>query len=565
MYLYRVFDSFLPLRNPLGFGASDFVIFAIALLLAILLLGQVLLEPYVRRLAPRTVASMAVLFGLTVVLRLALLARHPAPIPTGADDFSYTLLADTLRHFRLANPVHPLHRFFEAVFVLQQPSYASIYPPGQGLAMAAGRLLFNSYWAGVLLSGGIFCAACYWMLRTWVTPNWAFAGGLLAVIEFGPLNPWMNSYWGGYLSGIAGCLVFGSLPRLCGKPRWQYGALLGLGVGLQTLTRPFEALILAVAMLVYVLIWFRADWKSSLKAGIPLAIILGVALAMTALQDKAVTRDWATLPYVVSRYQYGVPTTFTFQPSPIPHRQLTAEQELDYQAQSAIHGEGEDSLVPYMSRLLYRFRYLRFFVLPPLYLGMFVCAPKLREGRYLWVAATVVLFVLGTNVYPYFFPHYLAAIACLFVLLAVAGAQRLNQRSNLYVWTLCFASFAFWFLVCSFKATDNLPINNYQSWNYINSGDPQGRAAVLQVLGAAPGAQLVFVHYSPSHRFEEWIHNDADIDSAKVVWANDLGTEEDKKLLQYYPNRRAWLLEPDTHPVSLTPYPNYSGVFESVH
>ncbi len=52
------------------------------------------------------------------------------------------------------------------------------------------------------------------MLRGWTTPEWALLGGVLAVIEFGPLNAWMNSYWGGSLAGVAGCLVFGALPRV---------------------------------------------------------------------------------------------------------------------------------------------------------------------------------------------------------------------------------------------------------------------------------------------------------------------------------------------------------------
>jgi hypothetical protein len=80
---------------------------------------------------------MLLLAGLTIALRLALLSSHPVPTPQGADDYSYLLLGDTLAHFRLANPTHPLHRFFETNFVLQQPSYSSIYPLGPALALAS--------------------------------------------------------------------------------------------------------------------------------------------------------------------------------------------------------------------------------------------------------------------------------------------------------------------------------------------------------------------------------------------------------------------------------------------
>ncbi len=87
---------------------------------------------------------MLAIGALPVILRLALLGHAPVPAPAGSDDFSYWLLADTLRHFRLANAAHPLHQFFEAVFVLQEPTYSSIFPMGQGLAMAAGWLLFRN-------------------------------------------------------------------------------------------------------------------------------------------------------------------------------------------------------------------------------------------------------------------------------------------------------------------------------------------------------------------------------------------------------------------------------------
>ena len=172
---------------------------------------------------------MALLACLPVVLRLALLPHHPAPSPDVYDEFSHLLVADTLRHFRLANPMHPLHRFFETFFVLQEPTYSSIYPLGQGLAMALGWMVFGTPWAGVMLATAAFCALCYWMLRGWTTPGWALAGGALAVIEFGPLSQWMNGYWGGAVAAAAGCLVFGALPRLRQGNRRRDAILLGLG------------------------------------------------------------------------------------------------------------------------------------------------------------------------------------------------------------------------------------------------------------------------------------------------------------------------------------------------
>ncbi len=249
------------------------------------------------------------------------------------------------------------------------------------------------------------------------------------------------------------------------------------------------------------------------------------------------------MPYMLSRYQYGVPTTFTFQKNPIPHRELTPEQELDYRAQSAIHGPGTDSVGSFFQRLGYRVRFFRFFWLAPLFLAL----PFFRHKKWAWILGTILLFFAGTNFYPYFFPHYVAAITCLLVLVSVKSLETLAKQSEVAasaIVLVCAVHFLLWY---SLRTTQNDP------WAYLNTGDPEGRRAVRQELDRQPGQQLVFVRYFPGHRFAEWIGNSADIDASKIVWARDLGSDEDEKLRHYFPARHAWLLEPDARPPKLEP------------
>jgi len=365
-----------------------------------------------------------------------------------------------------------------------------------------------------------------------VPPVWALLGGLLAVGEFGPMSQWTNSYWGGGVSAVAGCLVFGALPRLRKSDRKRDVLLLGLGLAIQILSRPFEALFLALAVLPFLKLR-HLPW---------LSLAIAPALLLTGLQNKAVSGSWTTLPYMISRYQYGVPTTFTFQPLPIPHRGLTREQQLEYEVQSEVHGHA-----PYFQRLLKRVPFYRFFFWPPLYLALPFFLLWRRWEKW-WILATVTLFALGTNIYPYFFTHYIAVLTCVFVLMAVAGLSRMPPEAARVLLCLCAAHFLFWY---GLKFGGDPAVIQFETWDAINTGDPLGRLAVRDQLRQAGGKHLVFVRYGPAHTFDEWVHNAADIDSSRVIWARDLGEAEDRALRDRYPDRTVWLLEPDARPVQL--------------
>jgi len=542
VFLFDLFRSFLPIHNPIGFGAADFIELALALVLvALALTWRPWLVPLLTKAARHPRWSMPLLALLPIILRLALIGTYPIPIARVSDDFSYLLLAGTFQHFRLANPIHPLHQFFETFFVLQEPSYSSIFPVGQGILLA----LFGSHWIGVAFSIAALSALTYWMLSGWLARQSAFLGGLFAALMFGPLNQWMNSYWGGALSAVAGCLVFGALPRL--HRGRTYSWLLGAGLAIQLLTRPFEFFLLLASVAAY-LVYQRRNIAQ--HAAIASACILPALLLMLA-HNHAVTKSWTTLPYQLSRTQYGVPASFTFQPNPVPNRELTREQQLDYEIQSQVHGSNTDSPARYLNRLLSRVSFYRFFFLAPLYCALVFFLFTLRQPRSRWILFTILLFALGVNFYPYFYPHYIAAISSLLTLAALIGLARSNRilgRMIIYVGAF---HFVFWYGV---HLADIRPLESFETWVNIDRANPEGRTAVQQRLTEAPGKQLVFVRYGPQHAFQEWVHNSADVDSQPVVWARDLGPLEDEKLRQYYPDRTAWLLQPDNQPPTLSTY-----------
>jgi hypothetical protein len=562
----------MPASNPVGFAPSDWLL---ALLAATFILAAFIWSSPVQRsfsaFAARTRWCMLLLFLLPIVLRLVLLPHHPIPTPQIYDEFSHLLVADTLLHGRLANPPHPFPQFFETFFELQQPTYSSIYPLGQGFVLAIGKLISGVPWTGVLIITGAFCSVCYWMLRAWVAPSWALLGGLVAVIEFGPLSQWMNSYWGGSLAATGGCLVFGALPRLCERWRSRDAALLGAGFGVHMLSRQFESLLLLAAIALFFLpaLLRRAERPKILRtSGVALAAVLPV-IVLILLQNRAVTHNWLMLPEQLSQYQYGVPTSLTIQQNPTPHVPLTRQQELDYKAQALMHGPGTDTLSKFLLRLEYRVRYYRFFFLAPLYIALIGFFFSLRDRRMLWVMATLLIFALGTNLFPYLLVHYLAAVTSLFILISIVGLQQLSRVHirDVRVGTevvrvlvlLCAAEFCVWYGLHLFESPAMYSILQYETWDSIGHGNDR-RALVGRELAGIPGRLLVFVHYSPHHVYQnEWVWNRADIDGSRIVYARDLGPSEDQKLIHYYPDRKVLLLEPDDSPPRLSSFTDGEG------
>jgi hypothetical protein len=291
-----------------------------------------------------------------------------------------------------------------------------------------------------------------------------------------------------------------------------------------------------------------------------LAFPVLLAVALLAVQNKQVTGSWTAMPEALSQYQYGVPAALTFQAKVTPHVPLTEQQLMDYRMQRSFLGERTETLGSYLLRLEYRVRYYRFFFLAPLYLALAAFLFALSERRFQWVALTLALFALGTNFFPAFQLHYVAAVTCLFVLVSVVGLERISRRlpeaARLLV-LLCAAQFVFWYSLHAFFDTAewSAQVRRYETWDSINHANPERRIFVNRQLDRVSGKLLVFVRYSPQHIFQdEWVYNPAAIDQSRIVWARDLGDAENLQLLRYYPDRTALLLEPDAQPPGLAAY-----------
>jgi hypothetical protein len=195
------------------------------------------------------------LTSLPIFVRLALLPIYPIPKPAVADEFGYLLMADTLASGRLANPPHVLREHFETRHVLQQAHYASIYPPGQGLILAADQAIIVHPWYGVLASTGRMWSAVVWMLIGWMEAPWALLGGCMLFVRLGVFSNWMNSYMGGCVPAIGGAIALGALPRLMKTSRATFGAVLAAGLMVIISARPYEGLLFSAAVFAILLTW----------------------------------------------------------------------------------------------------------------------------------------------------------------------------------------------------------------------------------------------------------------------------------------------------------------------
>jgi hypothetical protein len=520
-----------------------------------------------------------VVVGLTALAaRSALLPILPIPAPAVHDEFSYLLAADTFARGRLANPTHPMWIHFETFHELWKPTYASIYPPAQGLILAFGQAVLGHPFWGVWLSLGLMCAAICWMLQAWLPPRWAVLGGLLAVVRLATFSYWANSYWGGAVAATGGALVFGALPRLKRSLRVADALLLGLGLAILANSRPYEGLVFSLPVAVALLVWMlgknRPPFHTSLRRLVlPTGLLLGLAAVLMGYYFWRVTGSPLRMPGQVSYETYGVAPWFLWQaPRPIPtfHHAVMKDFCVNFEIPFWTRTR---SLSGLLASVYTKGQQLWLFYLGPLLTLPLVMAIGALPYGFSWrqvsPSTRLLLLAMGFGLAGYagevyFNPHYIAPGTCLVFALVLGamrsvGSWKWREKPVGRAITRAIPLIAGALLVLCAARGPALRAGEDWAWTWCWPGDStsmSGRARMLAQLQREPGRHLAIVRYSAAHSpHREWVYNRADIDAAKVIWAHDMGPEQNAELLRYYPDRRVWLVEPDLTPPRLSAYP----------
>jgi len=500
-------------------------------------------------LARRKTMSWIGLGAFVLAARAALLPIWPIPTPSIYDEFSYLLQADTFAHGRLANPAHPLWQFFESTYILQQPTYASRFPPGQALAMAVGQVLFGHPWFGVWLSAGLLAAALCWALQGWLPPGWALFGAFIG-LDLYLFSYWMNSYWGGAVTAIGGALITGAWIRITRAKRWRYAWVLGIGAVIVVLARPFEGLLLVIPALI-------ALGMTNRTARVWLPIMLtGVAGASWFAYDNyRVTGHPLRLPYRQYYEQYEVVPPFSFMPiSPTPPRTFR-HFDLESRVQDTYNRVRSwrllvDRPLDWLTLLRYYYGNL-IWLLPLVAFAPFLW--RSRRTRFAAILAAVIAAVSVTEVWWY--PHYGAPFMAALLILAAQSMRYLRQWKQDGREVGCFLVSAMPVAVLLVMvASETEAIVTHRTADQIQARSLQKESAEQELLGRYPGQHVIFVRYAETPGpHQEWINNPADIDAAPVIWALDMGQSENERLRRYYAGRSFWLFKPDESTM-ISPY-----------
>jgi hypothetical protein len=310
---------------------------------------------------------------------------------------------------------------------------------------------------------------------------------------------------------------------------------------------------------------------------LPVLITL-VAVAWLAWYDYRAFQNPLTLPYSANRAQYAMAPYYVWQaPRPEPayhhdvmHRFYSFNELHDF---NKIH-----SLTGFLPMTLAKLvRTFEFFAGIALLVPLIMIRRVFLDRRVRFLVLCTLVLAAGMVIENFLIAHYLAPITAAFYAIGLQAMRhlRLWRPGGMPVGT---ALVRFTVVICLVLAAlrpwagplhlalREWPASYWTDRWYGPDHFGTERARVQAALEHQPGRQLVLVRYSDKHNpLDEWVANAADINDAKVVWAREMDTADNRELIGYYPDRTVWLVQPDSLPAVVSPWSESQSPTAAAH
>lgn len=546
--------AWVLLGNGRGIGTTRWILIGLASLLALIPPVSRFIFGFtesIRRPSPRVVEWTTLLIGVLSAGYFILTAfkQDRDLFPKTHDDCSYAIGMQILARGRLWMPGLALPDFFDSFYILVRPAYCSKYFPGTALFFVPTVWLHWPTWMLPVMASG----ACVALVYRIVTELVDGACGALAALMMVSLS-WFRMLSVLLLSNVPmllfSLLLFWAWLRWSRSRRWGWMLVIGAFAGWGAITRPIDAIVVALpvgAAILYQLARDRAKrsnprvWMAALVPP-----ILGAApfLALQIIFNIGVTGHALQTPYgyYIDRDQPN--TTYGFH-APDPHAavQSSLPQKHEYYERwvrpfierhrpANLARAWGGKYLPMIVDTTMQCRLLLVF-LPVGILGL----TDIRR-RVLW--SVLPLFICFYVFSTFFLEHYCVLVApavILSILLggrAIAGAWPRFERHLFAVFVM---------VIVMISITSLWEINHFISTPATRVSDETFVSPVLRYVNeilpyrddVKQPAVVLFTYHAGGNFFEEPVYNTDVVwpDDAPIIRAHDLGPRN-HEIFAYY-------------------------------
>jgi hypothetical protein len=473
------------------------------------------------------------------------------------DEHAYMIQARMLAIGRLWMPAYPpaIVPFFDALSLISDRVYASMYFPGTALATVPFLWLHLPFWIMPLIAASISAGLLYSLVSEMFDP----LRGLIAVILLISLDIFAN----------ASILLLAEMPFLVAEllillawftfrryPKWQSALLMGAACGFTAITRPLDAVCFCLPVGMAIIIQLRRQPAMLLRWASIISLGALPFLGLLLVQNVGVTGHW-------NQFAETYYNRESFPASPVGFHRV----DLQY--------------IP-LGMSLPKQQWLRDWVLPsfethtplnalrswprgrlPQLLNASVPNPLLRillplailslfELRRFVMTVALAIFVIGYAVYLFFLDHYIVTVLPSLICLILMGWEAILRawpQSSRVTTLALIAIFLF-----SIEGFWYLPPTDPNS-----SPDQRPANRLLAQLPLTPAVVLFRFDPRVGTFHDDPVYNDGVPfpDDAPVIRARDLGPEKNRDIIRYYaqhqPNRVFYIYDPDARAAGQNP------------